>query len=1150
MKKITFGILCVFLSFLIGTSQAQTSASQIEAVVDQLLENNELQSNDTQWVVTDQSTSTISGVTHVYYRQVVNGLEVYGTESGIHLTASGDVLTQNNHFINQATNRAVSGNTPSISAAQAVQAVADQLGYNINGGISVVASKEGVAQETLLSKSGISLSEIPAKLTYQLNDNDELVLVWDLSIQEISGHDWWSLRVDANTGNIVDKVNWIVSCNLSHDHSADEAEILDYNKNLYNIPNYTEAVETENMPPNSYEVIAIPTESPYFAPRTIVTSPEDLTASPFGWHDTNGVPGAEFTTTRGNNVNAYEDGDNQGFQPDGGIDLDFTGAGFPFDQNYSNATQYEAAAITNLFYWNNIIHDVLFQYGFDEASGNFQETNYSGAGAGSDSVNAEAQDGSGTCNANFGTPPDGSNPTMQMYVCGDKDGDFDNLVIVHEYGHGVSNRLTGGPSQSGCLGNSEQMGEGWSDYLGAILTMNPGDMATDARPVGTYLFGQGPTGGGIRSFPYSTDFSINPQTYDYIKTESVPHGVGSVWATMLWELTWELIAEHGVDNNIYNFTGDVNLDAGNVQALALVMEGMKLQPCSPGFVDGRDAIFAADQALYGGANECLIWDAFARRGLGVSADQGSSNSRSDGTEAFDTPTGVASFVAPEDVCASADVLTGLSGGTPFGGMYSGPGVTDDGNGNTYSFDPGAAGVGVHSITYTVQANDCTVASSDSDTIEVLAIPNSPTTTGDMDICVGDAATVTATPVDPANVIRWYDAQNGGNFLFEGTDYTFNPTGNTTVYAQENPPGPLSQLVISELTLETPDRLEIQNVGIAQDYSGYTVAVSEQPYTNINTQNSVEQTLGAMGADSVVTFSDESGNADYWGDNIWWDNDGTGWIIVIDDAGNVVDSVFWNFTAAEISGLNVTINGFNITAADLDWSGPGAALTADCGESFKRFGETDSSADWSNTCDDETYGVAGDVGLGFAGCLAERAPAQVTVDAVDPTITCPADETVTVNQGEQYTLPDYTGVATATDNCAATPVISQNPTAGTQVGPGVTQITMTATDAAGNEATCTFDVTVEENILSIEELSLKNGIALYPNPTTGMVTISNNSEQVLTNAVVTDVNGRTIYTIDLSGANATTLSLENVATGLYFVRINSEQASIIKRIIKR
>jgi hypothetical protein len=72
--------------------------------------------------------------------------------------------------------------------------------------------------------------------------------------------------------------------------------------------------------------------------------------------------------------------------------------------------------------------------------------------------------------------------------------------------------------------------------------------------------------------------------------------------------------------------------------MQLVMDGMKIQPCSPGFVDGRNAILSADVALTGGANQCEIWNGFAKRGLGVSASQGSSSSRSDGVQAFDVPT--------------------------------------------------------------------------------------------------------------------------------------------------------------------------------------------------------------------------------------------------------------------------------------------------------------------------------------------------------------------------------------------------------------------------------------------------------------------------------------------------------------------------------
>ena len=186
---------------------------------------------------------------------------------------------------------------------------------------------------------------------------------------------------------------------------------------------------------------------------------------------------------------------------------------------------------------------------------------------------------------------------MQMYICGSRDGDFDNAVVVHEYVHGLSIRLTGGAQTSSCLNNVEQMGEGWSDWYGIMMTQEVGDMGPDARGIGTWLFGQGPNGPGIRPHPYSTDLAINPHTYDNIKSGvSVPHGIGSVWCAMLWEVTWALIDQYGFDTDFYSGTG------GNNIALALVTEALKLQPCSPGFVDGRNAILAADQALYQGIN--------------------------------------------------------------------------------------------------------------------------------------------------------------------------------------------------------------------------------------------------------------------------------------------------------------------------------------------------------------------------------------------------------------------------------------------------------------------------------------------------------------------------------------------------------------------
>ena len=109
--------------------------------------------------------------------------------------------------------------------------------------------------------------------------------------------------------------------------------------------------------------------------------------------------------------------------------------------------------------------------------------------------------------------------------------------------------------------------------------------------------------------------------------------VGCFWASMLSEVCWGLVAAHG-------FTPDLDASwetGGTNLAAQLVLDGMKFQPCRPGFVDGRDAILAADKALTGGENRCTLWTAFAKRGLGTDARQGSSASKTDGREGFALP---------------------------------------------------------------------------------------------------------------------------------------------------------------------------------------------------------------------------------------------------------------------------------------------------------------------------------------------------------------------------------------------------------------------------------------------------------------------------------------------------------------------------------
>jgi uncharacterized repeat protein (TIGR01451 family) len=581
-------------------------------------------------VVTDRYTSRHNGVTHLYLRQTYAGIQVYNATVNANIAADGSVISLNQALI-PSLGKAVNTTTPKLSAADAVHAAAASLGLALSEPLELLETQGGADQAVLLSDGGISLEQIPAKLVYQPMADGSVRLAWNVSIYQLDALHWWDMRIDALDGQVLDQSDLVIH----DDFGAPEGSRYGLRQPYSTRDAWTFLAQPE-VGGGQYNVYATPVESPSHGGRSIVSDPANVLASPYGWHDINGASGAEYTTTQGNNAHAYTDTDNNnspdsGSSPSGGASLIFD---FPVDLAQAPST-YRPAAVANLFYWNNLIHDVFYQYGFDEVSGNFQENNYGRGGAASDYVYAEAQDGGGTNNANFATPVDGGNPRMQMYLWTNtspqRDGDFDNGIISHEYGHGISIRLTGGPANSSCLNNQEQGGEGWSDWFGLMLTMKAGDLGTDRRGVGTYALGQPTNGVGIRTHPYSTDMSIDPRTYDTIKTAAVPHGVGSTWAGMLWEMTWGLIGQYGFDANLYTGTG------GNNIALQLVVDGLKLQPCSPGFVDARNAILQADQTNNGGVNQCLIWNAFAKRGLGYSATQGSSGSRSDGVQAFDVP---------------------------------------------------------------------------------------------------------------------------------------------------------------------------------------------------------------------------------------------------------------------------------------------------------------------------------------------------------------------------------------------------------------------------------------------------------------------------------------------------------------------------------
>ncbi|CAH0123879.1 T9SS-dependent M36 family metallopeptidase [Chryseobacterium sp. Bi04] len=754
MKKIRLTIKFLLLSSLLTTGAV--FAQNQEQIIKEYLNSSKGQF---QRLDADLKTFKILNIDHseslkgdvVGIQQTINGIPIFGSSANV-LIREDKVLSFADTFIKISPS--------SIKGKE--RADKDAL--------IVAAAKKLNGNPT--AKNRVGKDEPIKATTVYFEKNGSLILGYEFDIEEKGTNNTWMVIISAEDGSVLYKENLTLSCNFhsdAYEHSFAEhhmpAIFPNLEKGTKHNTNFVLAPDNA-----SYNVFPLPVEAPTFGSRALLANPWDLTASPEGWHSdgTN-----HYTNTRGNNTYTYTDENATNtpqFSPDGGAGRVFD---FPLDitlppQNYTSA------AVTNLFYLNNKIHDVFYKFGFTESSKNFQTNNFGNGGSGSDAVLAEARDGKGYNNANFSTRNDGFAPRMQMYlyepknlqrifynsptgftsrapisntagfgpkltitgVTGDiavttptdgcaaitenltgkialiqrgscgfvvkvknaqlkgasavivynavtspdfpgmggadatitipsllvensegvaivnqlastsvnatlkydkpnyiyKDGSLDNGIVTHEYGHGISARLTG--TSVGCLNytsDNEQMGEGWSDFFALVLTNKPGDNASVPRGMGTFAEGQATDGLGIRPVKYSPDFMIN--NYTYGKTNGMKyndveddgteitrvnsHSVGFVWATMLWDLHWNYVAKYGYNSNVL-----ADPDSGNARVLQLVVDALKLQPCLPSFVTGRNAILAADQAKTNGADKCMIWKTFAKRGLGVNAAPG------------------------------------------------------------------------------------------------------------------------------------------------------------------------------------------------------------------------------------------------------------------------------------------------------------------------------------------------------------------------------------------------------------------------------------------------------------------------------------------------------------------------------------------------
>ncbi|KAF7348902.1 Extracellular metalloproteinase [Mycena venus] len=449
------------------------------------------------------------------------------------------------------------------------------VGHSFVTPSSIAASEPTVSFEDAVATAEDALDGTynghPAEIKYFAKDSGSAVLVYAFQVQNEAAGTWYLAYVDAHANTLVSVTDFVA-------------------KASYLVLPITKEVLTQGF--------------------QTLTDPADTVASPKGWHWTGTTTS---TTTSGNNVLTYKGSTSSTTSQSG------TGLVFNYPQSASTAPTTTAnvnAARVNNFYVVNTVHDISYRYGFTEKAFNFQQDNFGLGGSSGDRVTASIQDSAGTDNADFSTPPDGQSGHMRMFLWDltspERDGALENDIVVHENTHGITNRMTGGGTGE-CLQTTEAggMGEGWSDAM-AEWTEQTSATVKD-YVMGQYVINDA---AGIRSHPYSTSKTTNPLTYASVGTLNEVHNIGEVWANMLHNVYAALVSAHGFSATAPT---DPTSTAGNAVYLHLFIDALPLQPCEPTFLTARDAWIQADVNRYGGANKCILWNAFASRGLGVNA---------------------------------------------------------------------------------------------------------------------------------------------------------------------------------------------------------------------------------------------------------------------------------------------------------------------------------------------------------------------------------------------------------------------------------------------------------------------------------------------------------------------------------------------------
>ncbi|KUL82811.1 hypothetical protein ZTR_09621 [Talaromyces verruculosus] len=533
--------------------------------------------------VTDAYTNKDTGVSHIYVRQTSDGLDLLNSLTNVNIDDHGRVISSSHAFapihelrkIVRSCRRSLTTRSDQYASLKsALKTLSEHLNAEIDDDalqsmrISMLSSDEAHAPTLVIENIPMTLAEdgaATAQPSIMRRSDGSLAHVWDITLRQANHR--WNARINTTTGGIellVDQMLRVVGRG-SDAKPAKSSTGSTLQKRL------------------SYQVVPIMKQDPRDG-FDFVVNPETA-SSPNGW--------VYSTNTSGNNALAFK-----GAQTNVAVETSPDTFRYYHEETESPATpQNVGVAITNAFYVVNSLHDILYIYGFNEATFNFQDDNFGRGGQGNDRVIISVQDNHDMNNLDFYTPPDGQNGMMRLFLYNltnpDRDSALEDDIITSLYAQGMANRLTGGGSGA-CLQSKSIVG--LADFT-----------------LGTYVENNQ---GGIRSHPYSWDESVNPLTYADGPPSAEETHIGEVWANMLHNVLASLVDNHGWSNTALT---DSSGTLGNVVYMHLLVDGLSIQPCEPTFVTARDAIIQADQNRYNGDHFCILWRAFASRGLGFGA---------------------------------------------------------------------------------------------------------------------------------------------------------------------------------------------------------------------------------------------------------------------------------------------------------------------------------------------------------------------------------------------------------------------------------------------------------------------------------------------------------------------------------------------------